>query len=71
VLVDAAAPDDPRYRPLVVPLVQDGVPDQAYLGVAGTRSAREHHAMVRAELPPDGTRLSGGEPAIPTIFGLG
>jgi nicotinate phosphoribosyltransferase len=71
VLIDVDAPDDPRYRRLVVPLVRDGVPDRAHLGVAGTRSAREHHAAARAELPADGTRLSGGEPAIPTIFGLG
>jgi nicotinate phosphoribosyltransferase len=71
VLVDVDAPDEPRYRPLVVPLMRNGVPDHAHLGVAGTRSAREHHAAVRAELPPEGTRLSGGEPAIPTVFGLG
>jgi nicotinate phosphoribosyltransferase len=70
VLIDADAPDDPRYRPLVVPLVRDGAPDHAHLGVAGTRSAREHHAVVQAELPPEGTRLSGGDPAIPTVFGL-
>jgi nicotinate phosphoribosyltransferase len=70
VLVGVDAPDEPRYRPLVVPLMRNGVPDHAYLGVAGTRIAREHHAAARAELPPDGTRLSGGEPAIPTIFGL-
>jgi nicotinate phosphoribosyltransferase len=53
-----------------VPLVRDGAPDRAHLGVAGTRSAREHHAVVQAELPPEGTRLSGGDPAIPTVFGL-
>jgi nicotinate phosphoribosyltransferase len=70
VLVDTEVPDDPRYRPLVVPLMRNGVPDLAHLGVAGTRSARDHHAAARAELPPDGTRLSGGDPAIPTLFGL-
>jgi nicotinate phosphoribosyltransferase len=50
--------------------MRNGVPDPEHLGVAGTRLAREHHAAVRAELPPDGTRLSGGDPAIPTLFGL-
>jgi nicotinate phosphoribosyltransferase len=54
-----------------VPLVRTGVPDHEQLGVAGTRFAREHHAAARAELPADGMRLSGGDPAIPTVFGLG
>ena len=71
VLVGVEPPDGPRYRPLVVPLVRSGQADHAHLGVAGTRFAREHHAKARAELPPEGTRLSGGEPAIPTVFGLG
>lgn len=70
VLVDVEAPDDDRYRELVVPLMHNGVPDAEHLGVAGTRLAREHHAVVKAELPAEATRLSGGDPAIPTVFGL-
>ena len=31
-------------------------------------TAREHHAMARAELPLRALRLSHGEPAIPTTY---
>lgn len=56
--------DDGDDRELLVPLVQGGevvVPTDA-----GT--AREHHAMARAELPPRALRLSHGEAAIPTVY---
>lgn len=55
-------------RPLLVPLIADGVIDEQYAGAAGTLSAREHHAAVRAELPGDAFRLGRGDPAIPTVF---
>lgn len=55
-------------RPLVVPLMTAGIPDPAACGAEGTRRARDHHAVARAELPVDALRLSRGEPAIPTIY---
>jgi nicotinate phosphoribosyltransferase len=36
--------------------------------VALTETARAHHRTVMAELPPDGFRLTAGEPAIPTVL---
>lgn len=68
VVIADEQPDARGGRPLVVPLVVDGVPDQAFVGVAGVRAAREHHARVICELPREGLRLSGGEPAVPTVF---
>ncbi len=58
-------------RPLLVPLVTDGVPDERYRGSAGTLLAREHRAAAIAELPVDALRLSRGEPAIPTLYAKG
>jgi len=55
-------------RSLLVPLMTGGSPDEQYLGPAGTLLAREHHASVKAELPPDAFRLSRGDPAIPTVY---
>ena len=65
------ADDEPTLadaRALVVPLVTAGTPDPAHVGVEGVRNAREHHARVLAELPPDAMRLSGGDTAIPTVL---
>jgi nicotinate phosphoribosyltransferase len=58
----------PGARPLLVPLVTRGEPDDAYLGVAGTVRARAHRADAVAELPEEALRLSKGEPAIPTSY---
>ena len=55
-------------RPLLVPLVTDGVADPRYLGSAGTELAREHRAAAVAELPADAFRLARGEPVIPTVY---
>ncbi len=55
-------------RELLVPLITAGLADDAFRGVDGTTRAREHHASVLTELPPDALRLSRGEPAIPTIY---
>ena len=33
-----------------------------------TEDARSHHRMAMAELPPDGFRLTSGEPTIPTLL---
>ncbi|MGN6742691.1 MAG: nicotinate phosphoribosyltransferase [Amnibacterium sp.] len=68
VVVSDEAPDPDGGRPLVVPLLVDGRPTAEYLGAAGVRAAREHHAAVVRELPREGMRLSGGDPAIPTVF---
>lgn len=55
-------------RPLLEPLIIAGEIDEGHLGASGTRRAREHHAMVRAELPADAYRLGRGDPALPTTF---
>ncbi|WP_238695493.1 nicotinate phosphoribosyltransferase [Ornithinimicrobium flavum] len=56
--------DDGDDRQLLVPLVRGG----EVVGPTDVRTAREHHAMARAELPLRALRLSHGEPAIPTTY---
>ncbi|MDO5740485.1 MAG: nicotinate phosphoribosyltransferase [Ornithinimicrobium sp.] len=51
-------------RSLLVPLVERG----SVVAPTDVRSAREHHATARAELPLRALRLSSGEPAIPTTY---
>ena len=65
---DAPSARTDAGRPLLVPLVTDGVADQRYLGTAGTALAREHRAVAVAELPVDAFRLARGEPVIPTVY---
>ena len=60
VLAEASA------RPLQVPLVRDGVIDDAHRGPGALAAATERHVRSRAELPYEGWRLSEGDPAIPT-----
>lgn len=55
-------------RPLLVPLVTNGVTDDRYLGAAGTALARQHHEQAIAELPDEAFRLGRGEPVIPTVY---
>ena len=55
-------------RRLHVPLVVDGEVDARHVGAAGVQRAREHHARVVRELPPDAFRLSAGDPVLPTLF---
>ncbi|HEV7957587.1 MAG: nicotinate phosphoribosyltransferase [Microbacteriaceae bacterium] len=55
-------------RPLLVGLVENGVPEERFRGAAGTRLAREHRATAVAELPRDAFRLGRGEAAIPTRY---
>jgi nicotinate phosphoribosyltransferase len=66
--IGAAPTASEGARSLLVPLLTAGVPDESYLGVAGTLRAREHRAIAVAELPADALRLSRGEPAIPTTY---
>ena len=56
--------DDGDDRELLVRLVEQG----EVVASTGARTAREHHAMARAELPQRALRLSHGEPAIPTTY---
>lgn len=65
---DAPAPEAAGRRPLLVPLVVDGVPDDRYRGAAGTLLARKHRESAIAELPAQAFRLGRGEPVIPTLF---
>ncbi|QTX04307.1 nicotinate phosphoribosyltransferase [Agromyces archimandritae] len=61
-------PGDETLRPLLVPLIAAGEVDERYLGAAGTRLAREHHAAVMEELPVEAFRLGRGEAVIPTTY---
>ena len=56
-------------RALTVPLMSGGQADHGFIGVAGVRAARDHHASAMRELPSEAMRLSGGDPAIPTVLG--
>lgn len=67
---DAVATWEPAgrdLRPLVVPLIVEGVADPRWIGAAGLRAAVERHRSSRAELPPRARRLSIGDPVIPTV----
>jgi nicotinate phosphoribosyltransferase len=61
-------PDGARHRPLLVPLVVDGIADARYRGVAGTVLARKHREAAIAELPAEAFRLGRGEPVLPTRY---
>lgn len=61
----SAAPD---ARALQVPLVVAGEIDTAAEGAEGTRAARAHHAIARAELPLQALALSKSDPALPTVM---
>lgn len=56
--------DDGDDRQLLVPLVRQG----EVVAPTDVQTAREHHAMARAELPQRALRLSEGDPAIPTRY---
>lgn len=55
-------------RPLLIPYVTAGEPDESLLGAAGVAAAREHHRAAIAELDPGALRLGRGDPAIPTVL---
>ena len=62
------AADHPEARALQVALVEAGEPDPAFEGAEGVARAREHHAIVREELPVTGLALSRSDPALPTVY---
>lgn len=53
-------------RPLMVDLVSNGVALPGFTGDEALLQAQERHRFSRNELPYQGWRLSGGDPAIPT-----
>ncbi len=62
-------PDEARTdRELLEPLIIAGEIQEQFVGIAGTTLARQHHALVKNELPLQALRLGRGEAAIPTIF---
>lgn len=70
-LVVADAPPDwepeaDDQRPLLIPLVQDGIVQPGLTGEEGVRRAVGRHEASRAELGGFARRLSSGDPAIPT-----
>jgi nicotinate phosphoribosyltransferase len=60
------APDD-ALRPLHVPLMTAGVPDERWTGAAGVATATARHHASREELPRGARRLSSDEAALPTV----
>ncbi len=55
-------------RPLLVPLIENGVIEERWLGASGTKLARAHRAAAMDELPIEALRLGRGEPVIPTVY---
>ncbi|WP_272878732.1 nicotinate phosphoribosyltransferase [Rothia nasimurium] len=66
--LDIEAPADSNDRPLMVDLVVDGQIQPGFTGAEGVRRAAERHARSLTELPVAATRLSPGDPVIPTEF---
>lgn len=62
------AVDHPEARALQVTLVDHGQADASFEGPAGVAAARDHHALVREELPVTGLALSRSDPALPTVY---
>lgn len=66
--VNEQPPVDSNDRPLLQPLVLDGVVQEGWTGPeAVTRAAQRHRASL-AELPQAVRKLQPGEAAIPTLF---
>lgn len=61
------ASPDPFLRPLHVPLVRAGEPEEGWTGPAGVAAARDRHHASRDELPRGARRLSADEAAVPTV----
>jgi nicotinate phosphoribosyltransferase len=61
-------PGEGEERPLLVPLVTDGVVDERWTGPQGVQRAREHRQAAVAELPASAFRLGRGDPVLPTVY---
>ncbi|HLR27112.1 MAG TPA: nicotinate phosphoribosyltransferase, partial [Ruania sp.] len=59
-------PEADDQRPLLIPLVKDGIVQPGLTGEEGVRRAVDRHETSRAELGGFARRLSSGDPAIPT-----
>ena len=66
--LDIEAPADSNDRPLMIDLVVNGQIQPGFTGAEGVRRAAERHARSLTELPVAATRLSPGDPVIPTEF---
>lgn len=66
--IDIEAPADSNDRNLMVDFVKDGQLLPGFTGAEGVQAAAARHAASLAELPQNATRLSEGEPVIPTEF---
>ncbi|MDK8319601.1 nicotinate phosphoribosyltransferase [Actinobaculum massiliense] len=55
-------------RPVQVKLISEGKIDDRYRARNVLPEARDRHISSRRDLPYDGWRLSGGDPAIPTTY---
>lgn len=62
--IDERPQDDGDDRELLTRLVDHG----EVVCATDARTAREHHATARAELPARALRLSHGDPALPTTY---
>lgn len=60
--------DSATYRPLMVDLVVDGQLVPGYTGAEGLERARQRYRASVAELPATASRLSPGDPVLPTEF---
>ncbi|WP_307222436.1 nicotinate phosphoribosyltransferase [Microbacterium arborescens] len=60
--------EHPDARALQTALFADGRAVADWVGAAGVRAARAHHASVIEEMPVRALALSRSEPAIPTIY---
>ncbi len=61
------APANGDLRPLHVPLIEHGAVDTRWTGASGVALAARRHRASLAELPRWAQRLSGGDPALPTV----
>ncbi|WP_255521927.1 nicotinate phosphoribosyltransferase [Rothia sp. ZJ932] len=66
--VDTESPADSNDRALIVDLVRNGELVKGYTGATGVQAATKRHASSVLELPKAATRLSNGDPVIPTEF---
>ncbi|MCL2803820.1 MAG: nicotinate phosphoribosyltransferase [Micrococcales bacterium] len=66
-----APPTNGDIRPLQVTYVNAGQIDPVWTGQDGLQRARQRHLVSRDELPLHATRLSQGEPVIPTLVNHG